>query len=271
MGLLARGNSNLVPYVLRLFSSVRDTKPDGQDGDSNYWKLCNEFRWTFARATAEHDQQRRFPVHFLGVWDTVSSVGWVYDPKTFPYTASNPSVQVVRHAVAIDERRWFFRQNLLQPAKGQNFEEEWFAGVHSDVGGGYREQNGAIWQVPFLWMLEEAARFELRIDDDRLQAFLKQPFISKTPWLEEQHESLTWAWWPAEFFPKIVWRPDTKSRGPSIGRGRHRFIKPGDVMHKSTLLRIREKADYAPPNLSEAFRQRVKALTEVPDSLAYEP
>jgi len=47
-----------------------------------------------------------------GVWDTVSSVGWIYDAVEFPYTARNPDIGIVRHAVSIDERRAFFRQNL---------------------------------------------------------------------------------------------------------------------------------------------------------------
>jgi uncharacterized protein (DUF2235 family) len=29
-----------------------------------------------------------------------------------PYTANNPDVEIARHAVSLDERRAFFRQNL---------------------------------------------------------------------------------------------------------------------------------------------------------------
>ena len=49
LGLLPRGNQNLVPYVLRLFSAIRGRSPDGSSGTSWYWRLCHEFRWTFAR------------------------------------------------------------------------------------------------------------------------------------------------------------------------------------------------------------------------------
>ncbi len=271
MGLLPRGNPNLVPYVSRLFASVRDTSPARADGASNYWRLCNSFRSTFARAASEKDEQRRFSVHFLGLWDTVSSVGWVWDPKTFPYTACNPSVAIVRHAVAVDERRWFFRQNLMQSADGQDFQEQWFPGVHSDVGGGYPEQDGGLWRAPFGWIMDAARTAGLLVDDARMQSVLGKSPATESPWNDTKHESLTWRWWPAEFFPKVVWRPDRKARLPDIGRGRCRFVRSGAVMHKSTLLRIRETADYAPPNLSERFRQRVKSLGDVPDSLPYEP
>lgn len=217
LGLLPRGNTNLVPYVLRLFAAVRGSGAGGGDGGSNYWKLCNMFRSTFARAVSQVDDQRRLPVHFLGVWDTVSSVGWVWDPATFPYTASNPSIKIVRHAASIDERRWFFRQNLMQPAKDQDFREEWFPGVHSDVGGGYPEKDGGLWRVPFGWILDAAQTAGLLVDQARLQRVLQATPASPSPWNDTKHESLTSLWWPAEFFPKIVWRPDTRKRVPDIG------------------------------------------------------
>src|SRR6266851_149403 len=68
LGLLPRGNQNLVPYVMRLFKAVRkDARPGTDQGDSEYWRLCNEFRWTFARQVSAGSDDRRFPVHFLGL------------------------------------------------------------------------------------------------------------------------------------------------------------------------------------------------------------
>ncbi|MFN2964444.1 phospholipase effector Tle1 domain-containing protein, partial [Escherichia coli] len=32
---------------------------------------------------------RQVKVHFLGLFDTVTSVGWVYDPLTVPYSSNN--------------------------------------------------------------------------------------------------------------------------------------------------------------------------------------
>jgi uncharacterized protein (DUF2235 family) len=271
VGLLPRGNTNLVPYVLRLFAAGRGGSSPRSDNGSNYWRLCNAFRSTFARAVSDSRDDRRFPVHFLGLWDTVSSVGWVWDLKSFPYTAWNPSVAFVRHAVSVDERRWFFRQNLMEPADGQDLQERWFPGVHGDVGGGYPLKDGGLWRLAFGWILDEAQQAGLLVDDRRLQKVLGKSPESPCPWNDPHHESLKGLWWLAEYFPKMVWRPDLKKRLPDVGRGRHRLIRKGDVMHKSTLLRIRETADYAPPNLSEAFRQRVKSLGDVPDWLAYEP
>jgi uncharacterized protein (DUF2235 family) len=267
LGLLPRGNDNLIPYVWRLNAAVRDTDPSGDP--AGYWKLCDEFRWSFARQVREHDDERRFPVHFLGAWDTVSSVGWVWDPKRYPFTARNPSVEVARHAVSIDERRWFFRQNLLERVEGQDLVELWFPGTHGDIGGGHPESEGGLWRVAFGWLLAEARAGGLLVDEGRLERVLKRSTASPEPWDDPQHDSLTGAWWLAEYFPKMVWNPETGRRSPDIGRGRYRTIRDGDMLHRAALLRLRE-IEYAPPNLSESFRRRVKGLDVVPDSLAYE-
>jgi uncharacterized protein (DUF2235 family) len=267
LGLLPRGNANLVPYVIRLHSSLRDTGPTARD--AGYWDLCAQFRWSFAREVVKGDDERRFPVHFVGLWDTVSSVGWVWDPPRYPYTSKNPGIAIARHAVSVDERRWFFRQNLLQPADRQDLTQLWFPGAHSDVGGGYPLADGQLWRVPFEWILDEAAKAGLPVDAGRRQEVLGPAPTSPPAWDAMQHESLTGLWWLAEYFPKMVRNPTTKRRSPEIGRGRYRTIRDGDVLHNATLRRIRE-IEYAPPNLSEAFRQRVKALGVVPDSLPYQ-
>ncbi|KAJ8487602.1 hypothetical protein ONZ51_g4075 [Trametes cubensis] len=49
-------------------------------------------------------------IDFIGVWDTVSSVGII--PHTLPFTSSNTAIRVFRHALSLDERRARFRANL---------------------------------------------------------------------------------------------------------------------------------------------------------------
>jgi len=268
VGLLPPGNQNLVPHLLRLLQAIQHQRRGG--GLSSYEKLCDEFRDTFARRLTDGDAERRFPVHFLGVWDTVSSVGWVWEPIHYPYTTNNESVEIARHAVSIDERRWFFRQNLLgEDVEGQNLQQLWFSGVHSDVGGGYPKADGGLWRVAFQWMLGEAITAGLRVNQTRLDEVLKDP--PAQPWAEPQHESLTWAWWPAEFFPK--WRRKL-SRGDArvirFGLGRHRSLPENACLHDSVLQRLAapsvpmwppsvrspkpglpRRAPYDPPNLQK--------------------
>lgn len=286
LGLLPRGGHNLVPYVMRLFASSRDKAGTDDNGAPGarflaYQRLCDEFRLTFARVVpgAADPEQRRFPVRFMGVWDTVASVGWVWDPVSFPHTACNPSIGTIRHAIAIDERRAFFRQNRFRCPKDQpphpDLVEAWFPGVHSDVGGGYPTTDGNLWRPAFDWMLAAAERAGLQVDEQRrLQIVPPLPPDAK-PWADRIHESLEGWWWAAEYFPKLPRQSAggrRRSLWPGIGRGRRRFVQPGALLHRSALLRVREPSgNYAPTNLDERFLAQVRALSEVPDFLAYRP
>src|SRR5262245_51304457 len=142
LGLIPRGSYNLVPYLLRLLHKMRTAHPDTNvDMNSSFWKECVEFRNTLSRTVSEAQGLQVFPIHFLGAWDTVSSVGWIWNPTTYPFTRTNASIRTVRHAVALDERRAFFRYNGFGKAPDQDVSEMWFPGVHADVGGGYAEED----------------------------------------------------------------------------------------------------------------------------------
>jgi uncharacterized protein (DUF2235 family) len=264
LGLLPQGSENLVPYLTRLYGGTRSS--------GSYWRLCNKFRRTFARPIGG-TQTRRFPIHFLGVWDTVSSVGWVWDPKTYPYTAGNPSVATVRHAVSIGERRAFFRQNLFKPViRGQNLKEHWFPGAHTDVGGGDLEAHGGIWQSALDWMITEARQAGLHIDEARLRELRTKAAAGGPAWAEPQHESLRGAWWLAELVPKFRRSEGRVSRCPRSNFGRHREIHDGALIDRSALLRIRDHGqNYCPPNLSQTFLDQVRSLAQVPDDMSALP
>ena len=251
VGLLPRGSENMVPYAMRLFKAVRKAN----DPNSGYWKLLSEFRRTFARPFRDGDDARHFPVHFLGVWDTVSSVGWVWDPVHYAFTANNPSIATIRHAIALQERRWFFRQNLAFPAGGQDLVQRWFAGSHCDIGGGYPSDNASdsrIWRNAMEWLLTEAEHVGLLINEKRRAEVLPAMPGDRPLCCEPPQESLTWYWWPAEFFPKI------RGGKPAFGLGRWRRLPEGAQIHRSVLERIRLKTDYAPPNLSPDFLSKVR-------------
>ena len=264
IGLLPAGNAQLIPYAMEIFSSSRRA---GED--KSYWNLLDNFRGTFAQTVAGC-ADNRFPVHFLGLWDTVSSVGWVWNPARYPFSAKNPSVRTVRHAVSVDERRFFFRQNLFTASAGQDVSELWFPGVHSDVGGGYSEADGGLWRGAFEWLLQEAVQATAIVDAKKLAAVRG---VSQTPqhvWAEPEHESLKGRWWIAEYVPKKQYNPTTHQRGWELGRGRYRHIHEGALLHPITLEQIRG-TDYAPPNLSPAFVKRVRAMTSVSGPLPYDP
>jgi uncharacterized protein (DUF2235 family) len=277
-GLMPSGNQNLLPYMIRLFKGSRDERK--KSGGFGRWSdLSDSFRWTFARQVTPGDQERRFPVHFVGVWDTVSSVGWIWNPDSFPFTAANPSVQVVRHAVSIDERRFFFRQNLFKAVPGQDLKELWFAGAHCDVGGGYLEQEpgsstlprfAGTWRCAFDWMVEEAKEAGLVVDPVRLTQVLNRTPPCLKPWTEAIHDSLVGFWRLAEFVPKPVWNAASRKKTLQCGMGHSRAILPGAQIHESALRRIRE-TDYAPKALTQRFQETVKNLKPLPNSDSYQP
>jgi len=280
-GLLPRGNEHLVHYVMRLYGGSRHRKLESDDNktdlDDRYWKLCNGFREAVARRTTS--PQRRFPVHFLGLWDTVSSVGWVWSPLSYPFTRENESVAVVRHAISIDESRAFFRQNCFKVGKlpaGQDCQEYWFPGCHADVVGGHEPGNSHLGMVTFDWMIREAKLHDLEIDEQRLRA-VREPDPEKplpeNLWNEPMVESLTGAWHLAEFFPKqhYVKEADGYRYYPNLYRPR--TIHKGALIHKSALLRVKaektEKGEqYRPRNFSPAFIERILQLSEIPETLA---
>ena len=209
LGLLPRRNQNILPHFIRQYQSIREHFWKPQSRIEKNWNRCDNFRLTFARDAGEPNN--RFPVHFLGLWDTVSSVGF-WNPIAFPFSARNPSNRIVRHAVSIDERRAFFRQNLVWQLPGSDIEQIWFPGVHADVGGGYND--GKLWKLPFLWIVTEAQRAGLLVDQHRMHFEVGGPPFSEDSWTWPLHESLDWRWWLAEFLPRRQW---------NAGTGRIRF------------------------------------------------
>ncbi|HUA61025.1 MAG TPA: DUF2235 domain-containing protein [Verrucomicrobiae bacterium] len=196
-GLLCPGNEGLIPYVVQMFAG----KARKAAGMKETLEVAENFKATFSRDC---------PLHFEGLWDTVSSVGWVFSPLVLPFSARNPSMRVGRHAVSIHERRCYYRQNLWgAPFEGQDIKQVWFAGVHSDIGGSYPEAESGLSKVTLEWMLHEAAGAGLRIDPDRAAVVLgKAP--PPEAWMPRyvvpdgqatMHQSLRGAWWILELMP----------------------------------------------------------------------
>lgn len=200
-GLLKKENEALTPGVIKQY---RTLFPDDGPGDAK--KDTTEAR--DARFAAARDVRKRhaveMSVHFMGLFDTVSSLGWAWDPKTFPNTSHMPDVSRVRHALAIDERRAKFRTNRVKPAEGCDLIQLWFAGVHSDVGGGYKPPNDRLARVPLRWMLTEAKRAGMRVNDiaERLLGLDATRFGDEQ---EPQNESLDSLWNALEYLPLPRW------------------------------------------------------------------
>jgi len=236
VGLLTSGNEALIPYAIRMIKSRTID-----------FAVVADFKKTFSRDCN---------IHFIGVWDTVSSVGWIYNAVQFPFTARNPSVNIARHAVSIDERRAFYRQNLFVDAyPNQDIEQVWFAGVHSDVGGSYPEAESQLSKLAFQWILGEAEQAGLAIDPQRKADMLggKPPYVAPEP-TGPLHKSLHGLWWIAEIWPKVVrihepgpgnvWKNSIR-----LNLARRRSIPTGSLVHASVEQRMNAIRSYRPKNL----------------------
>lgn len=225
-GLIAKGNEPLVPYAIRLLIAAGKDKAGG--GES--FQTAGAFRATYSSVDCAP--------HFVGVWDTVSSVGWVVDAAlSLPFTAENDAIVIGRHAIAIDERRTFFRTNLWRgrgdapPAGPRDLKQVWFAGVHCDVGGGFPEARSGLSAIALAWMLREAEAAGLLVDPARRARFA--PLYAQPDPDAPLNRSLTWLWWLVEWVPKKHWDWTRRRWGRRANFGRRRTIPANAVIHRS--------------------------------------
>jgi uncharacterized protein (DUF2235 family) len=108
-------------------------------------------------------------IEFIGVWDTVAAYGMpiaemtrAIDKYIWPLSMPNyqldPEVAIARQALALDDERDTFHPLLWNEVKSvhpERLKQVWFAGMHSDVGGGYPDDT--LSYTPLEWMMDEAA------------------------------------------------------------------------------------------------------------------
>jgi len=197
---------------------------------------------------------RRVEIAFLGVWDTVGALGiplvglraLTRRRYRFHDTELTGIVRRAYHAVAIDERRRAFEPTLWTnaPKPGQQIEQVWFAGAHSDVGGGYDDRG--LSDITLAWMLDKARRAGLSFKEEYLEARVR-PDESAT-----LHNSLT------GLYLALGWQ--TRHMGE---HGTAEFV------HVTPLLRQSNPAlKYSPETLTRYLASRPAAIDSHPASLA---
>ncbi|KAG8527547.1 uncharacterized protein KY384_007699 [Bacidia gigantensis] len=165
VGLLSMGNEEMVPFAYKVYQDYEmgldNPEPTAEQLKQNYERGTNgraymeRFRDSFCR----HGTDDGVKVHFLGLFDTVSSVGTFDVPFTaVPHLPEvEGTAEHVRHAVAIDERRVKFKAALLAQdkeslkSKGEDIKEVWFPGNHGDIGGGWPAEEVEPQKSPGFW------------------------------------------------------------------------------------------------------------------------
>ncbi|KAF9817313.1 hypothetical protein IEO21_03573 [Rhodonia placenta] len=99
---------------------------------------------------------RKTRIKCIGVWDTVGSVYGEIDALSITDTSLPGTVDVALHALSLQENRKKFLPTLWEKPKGglganQILKQVWFAGAHSDVGGGYERHELA--DIALFWII----------------------------------------------------------------------------------------------------------------------
>lgn len=140
---------------------------------------------------------------FLGVFDTVGAMGLPDADalNNFQYgfhDTQTRGVKHARHALALDEHREDFAETRMSsPETGEfvDIEQRWFAGAHSDVGGGYAEHG--LSDCARMWMWREAAKAGLSLPAGYFPSgfFPHQKFTMNPNPFDTRHDSRYRGWW----------------------------------------------------------------------------
>ncbi|KAF9465244.1 hypothetical protein BDZ94DRAFT_1234674 [Collybia nuda] len=313
VGLLPRDNEQQIPFAYKLY------KREDQEGI----QLCAGYKQTFSQ---------NVKIHFVGVWDTVASVGVVMG-RTLPFTNSNKAIKTFRHALALDEHRGRFRPNYyhrpapdsaaaaLDPEQASPIltkdpgssnsagsrkqkiislkrrglmskfwkrrteilvdvpEEEgdptdvlevWFAGCHSDVGGGAVSDSvvNSLANISLRWMVHEVVKSQCGILFDELALQRASIFgifpgtpvedspiqqaLEEGDALEPVHDPLKQnvLWWILEIIPLFYFWQDEDGawhREFSFHLGKGREIQDSHPLFHATVKRRMESSlKYSP-------------------------
>ena len=112
-------------------------------------------------------------IKVVGVFDTVGSlgtpkIGWLQRvglqsgaqrEMAFYDTALSDVIEYAFQALALDERRYAFQPTLWEKMEGNEtvLRQVWFPGAHSNVGGGYEDQQIAT--IALAWMVAQCQPF----------------------------------------------------------------------------------------------------------------
>ncbi len=111
-------------------------------------------------STSGLSNHRAADIQFLGLWDTVGAMAFDRAVGRSQHEISPPNVQHVAHALALDEERGDFTPEFWQPSGNKKLVNEvWFAGAHSNIGGGY--QDPELSNIALAWVFSQAIEAEL--------------------------------------------------------------------------------------------------------------
>jgi uncharacterized protein (DUF2235 family) len=157
-GLLRAEYERFAPDVVQIYRTR--LSPDNDE------PLRLDMAYPGVGSELEPDAKHAVAIEFVGVFDTVASLGfplWGWWFRVLPVWRSLPfssdPAKVCRHiyhALAMDERRsQFFPTLYTMPTSGSRpavLKQVWFRGAHADIGGGYPRHD--VSDIPLRWMMD---------------------------------------------------------------------------------------------------------------------
>lgn len=213
-------------------------------------------------------------VRMAGLWDTVGAIGKDALKNRDAYRAMSAAHNVRPtkaqeygyHALAIDEHRPMFEATLWRTfiKTGDKrkaaadyapyYEQRWFVGAHSDVGGGYGDDD--LPDLSLKWMMSKASALGL--------AFTHAVEPRAGAWHDAIHDSFeSFAGGVLTIWDKVL--PGNQRNYRVLGRDSKPFTAAGgekgflhsinETIDESVLLRVIEDSTYRPPGLVEYLRR----------------
>ena len=244
-GILKPQNIHLVDEAYELYRS----RNEYTDPNSDLMKAFQN-NFSFENIT---------PIKFIGVWDTVGSLGMPFSFKKqfnherykFHDITLDDSIQYAYHALAIDERRKLFKPILWELEEStpnnnlpkQVMEQRWFAGVHCNIGGGY--EDAGLSNIALNWLINKAKDTGLNFDLDNLQKLNPKHELIENPH-GELRNSRTFEYW----FWRKVWREVNPGKEKKDTETKNMIKnKTNEWIDETVLKRYKKDKSYYPKNI----------------------
>jgi uncharacterized protein (DUF2235 family) len=194
------------------------------------------------------------PIRCIGVWDTVGALGiplqafQMLNKKKYEFldVRLTRAAKFAFQALAVDEHRKPFEPSIwnwdekVPPEATQTIKQVWFAGAHSDVGGGYAEPG--LSDIAFNWMKRSAESAGLEFDED-----VVKKLGTNEKFDQDVHDSRSALYKVQPALQRTIGATNYKT----------------EYFHRSLLQRWHARPDYRPEPL-KAHEGRIKTLLAGP-------
>jgi uncharacterized protein (DUF2235 family) len=270
-GLLSKEDSYYGPEAYEIFKLQASNKAEAAD-------LLQKFRASDkALYTSRNHPTIDVEIKFMGVWDTVPAIGlagmlgrlggWFGKINRMNEFNLGKNVLHAYQALGLDENRRAFDPLLWSAApKESQFEQKWFIGNHTSIGGGFHKDGISFY--PFEWIVKKAVENGLAFIENKLDSGDRESqennigidwYLPKRESYKEDTRENPWVIYPVEgFWKKRVVR--RKGESEEVYRERLQFsdrlriaisgtgsvnprVNSREVIHESVYQRLNDEPD----------------------------